>query len=49
VVTLLGHSDAALVTRRYRHALPDELARARRDAERMASNEERVTDARTRA
>jgi len=25
---LLGHADAALVTRRYGHALPDELARA---------------------
>jgi integrase len=28
VAQLLGHSDAALVTRRYGHALPDELARA---------------------
>jgi integrase len=28
VASLLGHADAALVTRRYGHALPDELARA---------------------
>jgi integrase len=28
VAELLGHADAALVTRRYGHALPDELARA---------------------
>lgn len=28
VAALLGHADAALVTRRYGHALPDELARA---------------------
>jgi integrase len=28
VAQLLGHADAALVTRRYGHALPDELARA---------------------
>ena len=28
VASLLGHADAALVTRRYGHALPEELARA---------------------
>lgn len=28
VAELMGHADAALVTRRYGHALPDELARA---------------------
>jgi integrase len=28
VAVLLGHADAALVSRRYGHALPDELARA---------------------
>lgn len=28
VAELLGHADAALVTRRYGHALPDELASA---------------------
>ena len=28
VAQLLGHSDAGLVWRRYRHAFPDEIARA---------------------
>jgi integrase len=34
VAELLGHADAALVTRRYGHALPDELASA---GERLSS------------